>query len=182
MGELGLCADEFPDSGHWSPQLYVREGRRMRGAFVLSQKDIQEQPGKEDAVVVSSFPIDSHDCQRVGTADGVVNEGTIFPVRAAGRRHGVAYQIPYRSLTPRAAECTNLLVPVALSCTHVAYCSVRVEPTWMILGQSAGVAAALAAKENIGVQEVRYPALRERLLAQKQVLDMPAVEVGAPGK
>ncbi|MEP6673380.1 MAG: FAD-dependent oxidoreductase, partial [Chthoniobacter sp.] len=159
MAELGLCADEFPDYEHWSPQLYVREGRRMRGAYVLSQKDIQEQPGKEDAIVVSSFPIDSHDCQRVATPDAVVDEGTILPVRATGQKHGVAYQVPYRSLTPQAAECTNLLVPVALSCTHVAYCSIRVEPTWMILGQSAGVAAALAAKEDIGVQELRYPAL-----------------------
>ncbi|MDR3404641.1 MAG: FAD-dependent oxidoreductase [Chthoniobacter sp.] len=173
MSELGLCADEFPDYEHWSPRLYVREGRRMRGAFVLSQKDIQEQPAKEDAIVVSSFPIDSHDCQRVALPDGVVDEGTILPVRAAGQKHGVPYQIPYRSITPQAAECTNLLVPVALSCTHVAYCSVRVEPTWMILGQSAGVAAALAAKQNVTVQELPYPALRERLRAQKQVLELP---------
>jgi len=173
MSELGLCADEFPDYEHWSPQLYVREGRRMRGAFVLSQKDIQEQPVKEDAIVVSSFPIDSHDCQRVALPDGVVDEGTILPVRAAGQKHGVAYQIPYRSITPQAAECTNLLVPVALSCTHVAYCSVRVEPTWMILGQSAGVAAALAAKQNLSVQGLPYPALRDRLRAQKQVLELP---------
>ena len=177
MAELGLCADEFPDYEHWSPQLYVREGRRLRGAYVLSQKDIQEQPTKEDAIIVSSFPIDSHDCQRVAAPDGVVDEGTILPVRAAGLKHGVAYHVPYRSITPQAAECTNLLVPVALSCTHVAYCSVRVEPTWMILGQSAGVAAALAAKQNLGVQELPYSALRERLLAQKQVLELPEAAV-----
>jgi|UniRef100_UPI003784ED7F hypothetical protein len=173
MGELGLCRDEFADYEHWSPQLYVREGRRMIGEYVVSQKDIMEQPKKDDAIVVSSFPIDSHDCQRVGTAKFVVNEGTIMPVRVPGRKHGYAYHIPYRAITPKAAECANLLVPVALSCTHVGMSSIRVEPTWMILGQSAGIAAAMCAKQNVTVQKLPYPALRERLLAQKQVLDLP---------
>lgn len=132
--ELGLCRDEFARYGHWSPQLYVREGRRMKGIYVISQKDIMEIPTKEDPIVVSSFPIDSHDCQRVATKDGVVDEGTIMPVRMPGRGHGYAYHIPYRSILPLAAECENLLVPVALSCTHVGLSSIRVEPTWMILG------------------------------------------------
>jgi hypothetical protein len=175
MAELGLCLDEFGESDHWSPQLYVREGRRMRGGYVLSQKDIQEQRATDDPIVVSSFPIDSHDCQRVAMPDGVINEGTIFPVRATGQKHGVPYHIPYRSITPQAAECSNLLVPVALSCTHVAYCSIRVEPTWMILGQSSGIAAALSAKENVPVQQLAYAHLRERLMAQKQVLELPPV-------
>ena len=175
MSELGLCRDEFADYGHWSPQLYVREGRRMIGEYIVSQKDIMEQPKKEDAIVVSSFPIDSHDCQRVGTGEFVVNEGTIMPVRMAGRKHGYPYHIPYRAITPKAAECSNLLVPVALSCTHVGMSSIRVEPTWMILGQSAGIAAALSAKQDIAVQKLPYPALRERLLAQKQVLDLPVL-------
>lgn len=175
LAELGLCRDEFASSEHWSPQLYVREGRRMKGEYVISQKDIMEQAAKEDAIVVSSFPIDSHDCQRVALADGVINEGTIIPVRMKDRRHGYPYQVPYRSITPNAGECDNLLVPVALSATHVAYCSIRVEPTWMILGQSAGVAASLAVKQNLPVQRLPYPALRERLLAQKQVLDLPVL-------
>ena len=175
MNELGLCRDEFADYEHWSPQLYVREGRRMIGEYVVSQKDIMEQPKKEDAIVVSSFPIDSHDCQRVGTGEFVVDEGTIMPVRMAGRKHGYPYHIPYRAITPKATECTNLLVPVALSCTHVGMSSIRVEPTWMILGQSAGMAAALSAKQNLDVQKLPYPALRERLLAQKQVLDLPVL-------
>ena len=173
--QLGLCGDEFADNDHWSPQLYVREGRRMIGEYVVSQKDILEEPEKDDPIVVSSFPIDSHDCQRVGTADTVVNEGTIMPVRMAGRRHGYPYHIPYRAITPKAGECDNLLVPVALSCTHVGISSIRVEPTWMILGQSAGIAAALAAKQKVAVQELPYPALRERLLAQNQVLDLPVL-------
>ena len=175
LADLGLCRDEFAGSDHWSPQLYVREGRRMKGEYVLSQKDIMEQPAKEDAIAVSSFPIDSHDCQRVALADGVTNEGTIMPVRMPQRRHGFPYHVPYRSLTPKAGECDNLLVPVALSATHVAYCSIRVEPTWMTLGQSAGIAASLAARQNLAVQRLPYPALRERLLAQKQVLDLPVL-------
>lgn len=173
--QIGLCKDEFADYGHWSPQLYVREGRRMIGEYIVSQKDIMEEPKKDDAIVVSSFPIDSHDCQRVCTAEFVINEGTIMPVRIPGRKHGYAYHIPYRAITPKAAECSNLLVPVALSCTHVGISSIRVEPTWMILGQSAGIAAAMSAKQNIAVQKLPYPALRERLLSQKQVLDLPVL-------
>ena len=147
----------------------------MIGEYIVSQKDIMEEPKKDDAIVVSSFPIDSHDCQRVGTAKFVVNEGTIMPVRVPGRKHGYPYHIPYRAITPKAAECTNLFVPVALSCTHVGMSSIRVEPTWMILGQSAGIAAAMSAKQNLAVQKLPYPALRERLLAQKQVLDLPVL-------
>ena len=180
LGDLGLCKDEFPSYDHWSPQLYVREGRRMKGLYVVSQKDIMDEPQKDDPIVVSSFPIDSHDCQRVGTKDEVVNEGTIIPVRMTGRRHGFPYHIPYRAILPKAEECSNLLVPVALSCTHVALSSIRVEPTWMILGQSAGIAAALSAKQNSTAQALPYPALRERLLAQKQVLDLPELPALPP--
>ena len=175
MSELGLCRDEFTDYEHWSPQLYVREGRRMIGEYIVSQKDIMMEPKKYDAIVVSSFPIDSHDCQRVGTGEFVVDEGTIIPQRMAGRKHGYPYHVPYRAITPKAAECTNLLVPVALSCTHVGMSSIRVEPTWMILGQSAGIAAALSAKQGLDVQKLPYSALRERLLAQKQELDLPVL-------
>ena len=175
MAALGLCRDEFAAYDHWSPQLYVREGRRMIGEYVVSQRDIMDEPRKDDPIIVSSFPIDSHDCQRVGTKDSVIDEGTIMPVRMSGRRHGYPFHIPYRAILPKAAECENLLVPVALSCTHVGICSIRVEPTWMILGQSAGIAAAMSAKQNIAVQKLPYPALRERLLAQKQVLDLPVL-------
>ena len=175
MAELGLCRDEFPETDHWSPQLYVREGRRMDGRYTLTQKDVIDDPKKEDPIAVSSFPIDSHDCRRIALPDGVINEGTIMPVHVPGRRHGYAYHIPYRAITPGPSECSNLLVPVALSATHVAYSSVRVEPTWMTIGQSAGVAAALAAKEGVTVQTLDYAKLRERLLAQRQVLDLPVL-------
>jgi hypothetical protein len=173
MAQLGLCRDEFLETDHWSPQLYVREGRRMDGRYTLTQKDVLERPEKDDAIAVSSFPIDSHDCRRIALPDGVINEGTIMPLRMPGRRHGFAYQVPYRAITPEASECSNLLVPVALSASHVAYSSVRVEPTWMTIGQSAGIAAALAAKGGVTVQALDYAQLRSRLLAQHQVLDLP---------
>ena len=172
---LGLCKDEFTEDGHWSPQLYVREGRRMVGEYVISQRDINEDSLKPDAIAVSSFPIDSHDCQRVGTGTMVVDEGTIMPVRMPGRGHGYPYHVPYRAITPKATECQNLLVPVALSCTHVGMSSIRVEPTWMSIGQSAGVAAAMSANQKIAVQQIAYPELRMHLLAQGQVLDLPVL-------
>ncbi len=173
MRTYGYARDEFARHGHFSPALYVREGRRMIGRYVLTERDILHAVNKEDSIGVGSFPIDSHDVQRVVAAggDGFLNEGTIFPVRMEGRRHGQPHQLPYRAITPHQHECRNLLVPVALSSSHVAFSSVRVEPTWMVLGHSAGVAAALASQRNEAVQALPYEVLRERLLAQGQALD-----------
>jgi hypothetical protein len=178
---LGLCRDEFPDTGHFPPALYVRESRRMKGMAVLSQRDILDAPEKEDPIAISSFPIDSHDCQRVALpGGGVINEGTIFPVRVKGTGVGYAYHVPYRAILPKPEQCTNLLVPVALSCTHVAMASLRIEGAWMVIGQAAGVAAAAAAKQGGAVQELAYPAVRERLLAQGQVLALPTAQAISP--
>ena len=175
-GKLGLCKDEFASYDHFSPALYVRESRRMRGMYVIKQKDILDSPKKNDPIAISSFPIDSHDCQRIALKDGgVINEGTIFPVRRSNPKQGYAYHVPYRSILPKPKQCENLLVPTALSCTHVGISSLRIEGTWMIIGQSAGIAAALAAKRESTVQDLPYPKLRERLLAQRQVLELPAV-------
>ena len=173
---LGLCRDEFDNYEHFSPALYVRESRRMRGMYVISQKDILESPEKEDPIAISSFPIDSHDCQRVALPEGgVINEGTIFPVRRIPGQ-GYAYQVPYRSILPKTEQCDNLLVPVTLSCTHVGISSLRIEGAWMVIGQGAGVAAALAANQNVAVQKLDYEKLKERLLAQGQVLDLPKLK------
>jgi len=173
VAKWGLCADEFPDTDHFPPQLYVRESRRMQGEYVISQNDIIGDPVKDDPIVVSSFPIDSHDVQRVALeGGGVINEGTIFPVRQGSR--GYPYHIPYGAILPVETEADNLLVPAALSSTHVAISSIRVEPTWMILGQSAGIAAALAADQDIAVQDLLYADLEPRLLAQGQVLELPS--------
>jgi hypothetical protein len=174
--KLGLCRDEFASYDHFSPALYVRESRRMKGMYVISQKDILRTPKKDDPIAISSFPIDSHDCQRVAVkGEGVINEGTIFPVRRKNPKQGYAYHVPFRSILPKPEQCDNLLVPVALSCTHVGISSLRIEGAWMIIGQSAGIAAALAASNDMAVQELPYPQLRKRLLAQGQVLKLPDV-------
>lgn len=169
---LGLCKDEFVQTNHWPPILYIREGRRMEGAYLMTEHDILEKITKPDSIAVGSFPIDSHDCNRIATADGTgfVNEGTIFPRRLPNRHIGQPYEIPYRSITPRPAECENLLVPVCISSTHVAMGSLRIEATWMVVGQSAGIAAHLAAQGKMPVQKVPYSQLEPRLLAQRQVL------------
>ncbi|MGA0038495.1 MAG: FAD-dependent oxidoreductase [Pirellulales bacterium] len=174
FASLGFCRDEFAATDHFPPALYVRESRRMQGLYVISQKDILESPEKPDAIAISSFPIDSHDCQRIALPDGgVVNEGTIFPVRKTNPKQGYAYHVPLRSLLPKEEQCDNLLVPVALSCTHVGMSSLRIEGAWMTIGQSAGIAAALTADADVPAQRLDYQQLRERLLAAKQVLDLP---------
>ena len=162
---LGLHKGEFADNGHLPYQLYVREARRMRGDYVVSQRDVQQERRKSDSVGMSSHFIDCHHVQRVALNENeFVNEGRIW-------RMGYAYQIPYRALTPKAAECTNLLVPGAASFTHVAFCTLRLESVWMITGHAAGVAAAMAAKDSVAVQQVPVSALQEKLRDQKQVVD-----------
>lgn len=166
MKEWGLCQDEFADAGHWPYQLYVRESRRMRGEFVMSQRDIQTELTKPDPIGMGSYNSDSHNVQRRPTADGlaVENEGDMqVPVKP--------YQIPYRVMLPKRTEATNLLVPVCFSATHVAYSTLRMEPQYMIIGQAAGVAAKLAIAAGKPVQEVDPAALKDRLQAQRGVFE-----------
>ncbi len=163
--EYGLHKDEFADNGHWPYQFYVREARRMRGEFVVTQKDVIEDRRKPDAIAMGSHFIDSHHVQRLAVSPTeFVNEGRIW-------RIGYAYQIPYRAITPKAAECTNLLVPGAASYTHVAYCTLRLESTWMMVGHAAGVAAVMAARANTPVQGIDVAALQNKLRDQKQIID-----------
>ena len=145
----------------------------MRGAYVVTQKDVQEDRRKPDAIGMSSHFIDCHHVQRVALNDHeFVNEGRIW-------RMGYAWQIPYRALTPKAEECVNLLVPGAASLSHVAFCTYRLESVWMIGGHAAGVAAAMAAKSGARVQGVEIAKLQAKLRTQKQVVDFV---VGAPEK
>lgn len=164
MNTWGLSKGEFEETGNWPPQLYVREARRMLGVYIMTQKDIMTDRFKDDSVGLGSYNTDSHHVQRVVLDDGtVLNEGD-FQV-------GVQpYAIPYRSLIPKGSECTNLLVPVCLSATHVAYGTIRMEPVYMILGQASGVAAALAVDGQTSVQGVEVQKLVEKLKAQKAVL------------
>ena len=165
MKSLGLHKDEFTDNGHLPYQLYVREARRMRGAYVMRQQDVQTERRKPDSIGMSSHFIDCHHVQRVAVSpDAFVNEGRIW-------RMGYANQIPYRAITPKAEECANLLVPGAASYTHVAFCTLRLESTWMIVGHAAGLAAAEIARKGIPAQSVDVPALQKKLQAQGQVVD-----------
>ena len=145
----GLCKDEFVDSGHWPRDVYIREGMRMVGDYVMTQADVFEKTSKKDSVAMGSFPVDSHVVQRLASPDGkeIVNEGG-FLVETP------VYQIPYRAFLPQSKECKNLIVPIAMSCSRVAFNSLRVEPTWMATGQASGVAGALAVKLKQDVQDV----------------------------
>lgn len=167
----GLAKDEFTDNGNWPHQLYVREARRMVGEYVMVQTDIQNDVTKTDGVGMGSYKSDSHHVQRIVNAKGAVeNEGdmqvTVTP-----------YEIPYRILTPKRAEAPNLLVPVCFSASHVAYSTLRMEPQYMILGQAAGIAAAMAVKGGKAVQEIDVQVLRARLKSLNAVLGTTPVAV-----
>ncbi len=161
----GLARDEFVDNGNWPYLLYVREARRMRGAYVMTEKNCRGLVKAEDSVGLGSYNMDSHHVQRYVTSEGAVrNEGDVeVPVPGP-------YPISYRSLVPKREECANLLVPVCLSATHIAYGSIRMEPVFMVLGQSAGDAAVLALEKGVSVQDVPYTELRKLLLRRGQAL------------
>jgi hypothetical protein len=146
----------------------------MVGAYFLTQADILTNVTKPDPIAAGSFPIDSHDCERIALpGGGFINEGTIFPAHLKTRKIGQPHHLPYRAITPKREQCTNLLVPVCLSASHVAFSSVRVEPTWIVLGQSAGIAAAVAIEDGVAVQDVKYDRLAPRLAKRGQVLALP---------
>jgi len=172
VNEWGLARDEFTDNNNFPNQLYIREARRMVGEYVMVQKDIQTELTKPDAIGMGSYNSDSHNVQRIVSKDGFVrNEGDMqVPVQP--------YQIPYRVLTPKRAEARNLLVPVCFSASHVAYSTLRMEPQYMILGQAAGVAAAIALKSEKPVQEIAVSALQEKLKGQGAVFEWIAPPAG----
>jgi len=166
MRRWGLPKDEFKDNGHWPHQLYVREARRMAGKFVMTENELVKRRSPPESVGMGSYGMDSHNTQRYITPEGYVqNEGDI------GASTKGPYAIAYGSLVPKKGQAGNLLVPVCLSSSHIAYGSIRMEPVFMILGQSAATAAALAIDADIAVQDVPYARLRERLLADGQVLE-----------
>lgn len=164
----GLAADEFPEYHNWPPQLYVREARRMVSDYVITEHDALATSIVDDPIGMASYTIDSHNCKRVVRAGRAVNEGNLEITPLA------PFPISFRSIRPRREQCTNLLVPVCISSSHTAYGSIRMEPVFMILGQSAGLAAALAINESNGiVQDVSYSRLEQKLLQENQVLREP---------
>jgi hypothetical protein len=162
----GRAKDEFADTDHWPNQLYIREGRRLVGEYVMKQSDLQTDRTKTDSIGMGSYNSDSHNIQRVAMADGSVrNEGDVqVPVQP--------YEISFRAILPKPAEADNLLVPVCLSASHVAYSSVRMEPQYMIIGQAAGVAAALAISADESVQKIDVPTLQRRLRTHGAILHL----------
>ena len=157
VDELGWAKDEFADNDNFPTQLYVREARRLHGEYVMTQHNCQGDETVGDGVGMAAYGMDSHNCQRIVTNGMVKNEGDVqyggFP----------PYPVSYRSLTPRRGECTNLLAPVCISSTHIAYGSIRMEPVFMVLGQSAAVAASMAIDAGCAVQDVDVDALRKKL-------------------
>jgi len=166
MSKCGLAKDEFVDTDNWPHQIYVRESRRMIGPYVMTELDCTGERDTPDSVGMGSYTADSHHVQRYVTPEGFVqNEGDVG-VKLPG-----PYKISYGSLTPKKEEVENLLVPVCVSASHIAFGSVRMEPVFMILGQSAATAAAMAIDGGIAVQDLPYTDLRERLLADGQMLE-----------
>jgi Dehydrogenases (flavoproteins) len=166
----GLPADEFTGTGGWPHQLYVREARRMVGDLVMTEHHCTYKETVPDGIGLAAYSMDSHNCQRVAREENGVwtarNEGNV-EVRPTG-----PYPIAYRSLTPKQSECENLLVPVCLSSSHIAYGSIRMEPVFFVLGQSAATAACLALDAGrVPVQKVDVAQLRARLRADKQIID-----------
>ena len=161
----GFAKDEYVDNGNWPYQLYIREGRRMRGAYVMVQQDAWEHTLKEDAVAIGSYFLDCHIVSSVVNKRGMHLEEGVFDYTPYK-----PYEIPFRAITPQASECTNLLVPVCLSASHVICASLRMEPVYMMLGQVAGDAVALALRGGQAVQEIDVKALQQKLQDQKQLI------------
>lgn len=168
VSKWGTCKDEYDEeSDGWQDQLYIREARRLLGDYVMTQKNCEGIDLVEDPVGMGAYGMDSHHIQRYVDVNGFVqNEGNV-------EAHGFSpYSISYRSIVPKKEECNNLLVPVCVSATHIAFGSIRMEPVFMVLGQSAATAACQAIEEGVAVQDINYPALQNTLLKEKQILEI----------
>ena len=157
MIRWGYPKDEYMDNDYWSPQLYIRESRRMVGAYVMTESNCTGKIKVTDGIGMAAYTMDSHNCQRLVVNGMVKNEGDVqvggFP----------PYPVSYRSIIPKQNECTNLFVPVCLSATHIAYGSIRMEPVFMVLGQSAATAAVIAIKDHLPAQEINVEKLQKEL-------------------
>ncbi len=163
--QFGPCKDEFLDTGGWPNQLYVREARRLVSDHVMTEHHCRGEEFAADSIGLAAYNMDSHNCRRIVKNNHAENEGDVQvpPMKP--------YPISYLAVVPKMTECENLFVPVCLSATHIAYGSIRMEPVFMILGQSAATAACLAIDGQCAAQKVNYPQLRARLLADKQILE-----------
>lgn len=165
--KYGYPKDEYVENNHWTPQLYIREGRRMIGEYVMTEKNCVGAEVVTDPIAMAAYAMDSHNTQRIIVNGMVKNEGN---VEVKGFK---PYPISYKSIVPKKSECTNLLVPVSLSASHIAFGSIRMEPVFMILGQSAALAAVQALTEKKAVQDIDYNILKTALLSNNQILSNP---------
>jgi hypothetical protein len=163
MLKWGYPKDEYTDTGNWSPQLYVREARRMIGDYIMTQANCEGKEVVKDGVGMAAYTMDSHNIQRIVVKGMAKNEGNV-EIGGFG-----PYPIAYGSLVPKAKECTNLLVPVCLSATHIAYGSIRMEPVFMVLAQSAAVGAVMAIDSKVPVQKINVAQLQAKLKADPLV-------------
>jgi len=164
---FGPCKDEYLDNDFWSHQLYVREARRMVSDYVMTEHNCRRRAIAGDSIGMAAYGMDSHNCQRIVQSGAARNEGDV-------QIHGLRpYPISYRSIIPKASECENLLVPVCVSASHIAFGSIRMEPVFMVIGQSSAIAASLAIDNSVPVQKVSYESLKTELLEAKQVLERP---------
>lgn len=166
MNRWGLPKDEFTDNNNWPHQLYIREGRRMVSDYVMTQHNCEGLLVAEDPIGLAAYTMDSHNVQRYVDEEGYVrNEGD---VQVGGF---LPYPISFRSIVPKYDECTNILVPVCLSASHIAFGSIRMEPVFMLLGESAAIAAMQAIDSRKEIQNIDYSKLQKELLKVKQVLE-----------
>jgi hypothetical protein len=166
MNKWGFAKDEFTDNDNWPYNIYVREARRMKGEYVMTENDVLGKREVPEPIGMGSYTMDSHNVQRYVTEQGFVqNEGDI----------GVAAPKPYGislgSVIPKREDCINLLVPVCVSCSHIAFGSIRMEPVFMILGQSAGTIAALATETNVNIHDLTYDEIKAQLISDGQILE-----------
>ena len=171
---IGFQTGIFDDTGGWPHQLYVREARRMKSAYVVTQKDLAGQTDPPDSVGLASYGVDEWPYATYPFEGKVALQGGFYSMLYLEEARQGIYKIPYRAITPERHECANLLVPVCVSASHIAMTSIRMEPVWMILGESAGVAASMAVKAGIAVQDVDYGQLRKKLQGLHQKLERPA--------
>ena len=169
---IGFKRGVFDDSNGWPHQLYGREARRMKSSYVVTQKDLEGEANPDDSVGLGSYGVDDWPYATIAHEDGIALSSGEFSILKANPKHNGIHKIPYRAVTPKQNECENLLVPVCCSASHIAMTSIRMEPVWITLGLSAGIAAAHALQQNVAVQAIDFPRYRQALIATGQILEL----------
>jgi hypothetical protein len=172
---IGFQRGIFDETHGWPHQLYVREARRMKSAYIVTQKDLEGATHPDDSIGLGSYGVDDWPYATIVHGGGIAISGGEFSIMKANPNHNGIHKIPYRAITPKKSQCDNLLVPVCCSASHIAMTSMRMEPVWVILGQSAGIAAAHALAQNVAVQAIDVQRFRQSLLDAGQILECDGI-------